>query len=135
MVVIGVIGVLTGVLLMILNPKAFRGKARDGVRYQDLAVVKGALEQYYAEKNVYPLNAEVVFGSGWTNYLKKVPQDPLNSTASWGYCYDRPTAQNYVMCAWVEDAGNANSLSTTCIPSPTSAPADSNGKYCVENTF
>jgi prepilin-type N-terminal cleavage/methylation domain-containing protein len=122
LIVVGILGILSGLSIMILDPAGIKGKARDGVRVNDLAVVKGALEQYYAEHNIYPAQGTFTFGVEWVGYLKSVPKDPLGTDE---YCYQRPAAdtQNYVLCATMEDGRNDKNAVTGC------------GTHCLTNPF
>jgi len=122
LVVVSLIGILTGVIIAILNPNKFKGQARDGVRLNDMAVIKGALEQYYAENNSYPASNSIPFGSPWGTYLKSTPTDPL--APSRVYCYRQDgNNQNYYLCATVEDTRNEKNGRAGC------------GNYCVTNPF
>lgn len=92
-IVIGVIGVLAGGLLIVINPIAQIQKAHDAQRKSDLGQIQRALEQYYNDNNAYPLttgsggtpkwsiidasSGTISFGSSWGNYIQKVPQDPI----------------------------------------------------------
>lgn len=131
LIVVSIIGILSGLIIVVINPAKFTGRARDGVRKQDLSIIKAALEQYYAEKNQYPPSSEIKFGSTWPNYLKSVPQDPRFATYSWTYCYSRSAdMQNYSLCARVEDSSNSNG-SDFC-GNPTLEDFIS---YCVQNSL
>ena len=122
LIVVSIIGIMSGVVIGILNPLSIKGKARDGVRMQDLAVIKGGLEQYYSENNKYPDPPP----SGGTSllsptYLKVVPADPQNSSS---YIYTRPSLANYCLCATVEDAKNIKLNG-----------CGAGQQYCVTNPF
>jgi prepilin-type N-terminal cleavage/methylation domain-containing protein len=54
LVVIGVLGVLAGGLVMVLDPGAQIARARDAERKSDLSQLQRALELYYDDHNVYP---------------------------------------------------------------------------------
>lgn len=134
LIVVSIIGILSGVAIAVLNPAKFKGKARDGVRKNDIAVIKGAIENYYAENNIYPVS--VPFGSPWlspsgsTTYLKFVPQDPLIAGgSSWTqYCYTS-NGNNFVLCAKVEDTGSAY------VPGGVTSCIAGGMAYCVQNPF
>ena len=134
LIVVGVIGILTGVVITVINPKRLQGKARDAVRIKDLSIIKGALEQYYSEHNEYPPESSVVFGNpltdatGNTIYLKSLPHDPKYPDSSWNdYCYTRTNPGDYILCAQVEIADSANNPPNSCITA--------NNVYCVWNPF
>ena len=131
LIVVSIIGILAGVAIAVINPNKIRGKARDGVRKNDMAVIKGAIENYYAENNIYPATGAIPFGGVWSNYLKLVPQDPKSGWTQ--YCYSRPDVNNFVLCAKVEDTNSAYVPSgvTTC--DVVNIPATE--AYCVQNPF
>jgi len=122
MVVISVIGLLVGITISVLNPSVFKGRARDGVRMQDLAIIKGALEQYYAENNAYPPD---IAGS-LNGYLSTVPADPLSSNPPYAYCPSAGSSpQQYDLCAVMEDSRNEKNGMPSC----------GGGTYCLKNPF
>ncbi|MCG2689214.1 prepilin-type N-terminal cleavage/methylation domain-containing protein [Candidatus Parcubacteria bacterium] len=115
LVVVSIIGVLSGLIIAVLNPAVFKGRARDGVRMQDLAVIKGGLEQYYSENNTYPGATSQLAPT----YLKVVPADPQGGS----YVYT-PSGANYCLCANVEDVRNIKLNG-----------CGSGQQYCVTNPF
>jgi prepilin-type N-terminal cleavage/methylation domain-containing protein len=99
-IVIGVITVLAGGLLIVLNPLAQLGKARDAQRKNDLHQIKLLLEQYYNDHQRYPpIAASKCFApntlpncydfsypksTAWIpelvpGYTQKLPLDPINN--------------------------------------------------------
>jgi len=128
LIVVSIIGILTGVVIGVINPNKVRGRARDGVRKNDIAVIKGALENYYSENNIYP--DDVPFGGTWSQYLKIVPQDPLVAKG-FSYCYETPDSNNFVLCTQVEDE-NSSSVPNGVTPCGGIAAASA---YCVQNPF
>jgi len=62
LIVVSIIGILAGVAIAVINPNKVRGRARDGVRKNDIAVIKGAIENYYSEHNIYPATGTIPFG-------------------------------------------------------------------------
>ncbi|MFH2108861.1 MAG: prepilin-type N-terminal cleavage/methylation domain-containing protein, partial [Patescibacteria group bacterium] len=97
LIVVFLIGIFAGIIISVINPAVFKGRARDGVRMQDLAVIKGGLEQYYSENNTYPGATSQLAPT----YLKVVPADPQGGS----YVYT-PSGANYCLCANVEDVRN-----------------------------
>ena len=81
MVVISIIGVLTGIVLVSMNDT--RALARDARRKSDLGQIATAIELYYLNHNSYqiPNSGWNNTGSGWYNY-----EDPLDD-------YDRSIAR------------------------------------------
>jgi len=107
LVVISIISLLSSIILTTVN--SARAKARDAVRKSDMNQIKMALDLYYNDHGLYPLQ----FGSGWggvstgpscgTNgttsgsnsyiqgltpsYMEKLPVDPGPHTDCSGYLY------------------------------------------------
>lgn len=85
LIAISLIAILTGVLFSVINPRGIQAKARDSQRISDLAKIKVALENYFADNRAYPL-AESVWVlvdestpniTGLTpNYINNLPSDP-----------------------------------------------------------
>ena len=82
LIAISLIGILTGVLLAVINPRGIQSKARDSQRISDLAKVKVALESYFSDNRKYPNPS-----TGWIklstlstylegSYINKLPADP-----------------------------------------------------------
>jgi type II secretion system protein G len=59
MIVLAVIGILSGIAISVINPTAFQERSRDSRRKTDLSDVQGVLEMYHVEHLAYP-----VVGSG-----------------------------------------------------------------------
>lgn len=87
LIVIGVIGVLTSSLVVIINPVAQLQKARDAQRKSDLKQIQSALEMYRADIGSYPAtlkncNSNTALGNSLATpsctsiYMSKVPNDP-----------------------------------------------------------
>jgi len=127
LIVVAIIGILSGIVLTIINPGRFQKRARDTRRKSDLGAIQTAIEMYYSEKGVYPIS--VPFGSVWMKdsitYLKNVPQDPLSAQS---YCYEKIGTSGYILCAKPElsISGGTTTRGSTC----TSAYG-----YCVTNPF
>lgn len=138
LVVLFIIGILAGVLFP--NFMSARERARDAQRKQGLQQVKNALRFYYNDNQGYPDAGTFSFGSGWSDYMSQVPQDPLGSDNSYGYCV---SSDNEAFRLWadLENVGDADigSSQTKC-PALTgevctsSCDADSQNCYyvCVE---
>ena len=103
LVAISIVGILSGILISVINPVALRAKARDSQRKTDLKQIQTALELYFADFRRYPYSQSSlpcsgtcawsqVSGSGpLTNalspssgavYINSVPTDPLGQTGS-----------------------------------------------------
>jgi len=116
LVVILVIGVLSGVLLSVINGSGVRAKARDSQRKADLIKMQTALELYFTDNRRYPISSianpgdwEIVNGGDSEltselngDYIDPVPTDPSAS----GTTESRP-------CAYTGTDYRYNYLSTT----------------------
>lgn len=119
LMVMGIIGILIAV-----STSAFlsaRLTARDARRKTDLEQIRGALETYKADKNVYPgsqstptqsggnaSSLATFLVSGSNQYISAIPQDPI-STMQYYYI---PTATGYYICASLE--GQPAVVSANC---------------------
>ncbi len=122
LIVIGVIGVLSGVMFSVINVPEWRARAQDSVRKEAVATVAGALERYYSTNNTYPLTTEYPSSLNST-YITTLPQDPLGGHFSY-----TSTGQTFCLCASLR-ATNA----TPSVPAGCSAPYANS--YCVTNPF
>jgi general secretion pathway protein G len=56
-------------------------RTREAVLKEDLFRMRDAIDQYYADKNVYPSTLEALVADG---YLRRMPKDPFTeSESSW----------------------------------------------------
>ena len=53
--------------------------AREAVLRDDLAKMKDAIDQYYADKNQYPPTLSALVSEG---YLREIPKDPITESNS-----------------------------------------------------
>lgn len=89
MVVILIIGVLSGMVITVLKPQFFYGKGRDAQRKSDLQSVKASLQLYYLDNSrLYPnpggsaQSAYNSLGSTLSDYLSgSLPTDPTNNSS------------------------------------------------------
>lgn len=157
LVVIAIITVLAALVITTLNPAQLRRAARDTNRKKDIALISAALEQYYADNNVYPAvtgaNAVAQFNCLETilegadnncttpanaaapDYIRVLPE--TQSATVTEYCYSRPDTQNFIICA-PQEADRTNVIvGGTGTPCTTTAPAGTTtfGNYCIENPF
>jgi prepilin-type N-terminal cleavage/methylation domain-containing protein len=93
LVVVAVVGVLSGLVIVVLDPAHFRNQAQDSRRISDLGNIQATLELSFADDNQYPTVAEFAALS--------VPSDP--DGGSYEYCVDDATTpMNYQICADME---------------------------------
>ena len=109
MVVISIIGIL--VSISVFSYLTAQKKGRDSRRRQDLKAIQTALEQYYAEHQVYPTGNNI--DTAFSNNQR--PQDPKNQ-GNYVYDWSHLDTDSYCICAKLEATpGNANApTSTTC---------------------
>lgn len=94
LLVIAVIGVLSGVVLNVIDVDKTKGKARDGVRISNMGKLVQALEAYCIAEEVCPTNAEVTAFSGKiTTYVKEWPQ----AVGGYNYNYSRITPDTFAV--------------------------------------
>ena len=126
LIAISLVGILTGVLLTVLNPRGIQAKARDSQRISDLSKAKVALENYFSDNRAYPIETSWVYLDQGTvvkaalkpNYINNLPGDPKGSAslcaaAGWrGYGY-KSTADGKTY-ALVTNMETASAASSTC---------------------
>lgn len=102
MIVVVLIGVLSGVVISIVNAGGFRSKARDSQRIADLEKIRSSLELYFSDNRSYPDVGwiEVTGADALSNllepvYLNKVPSDPANDSAGNSNPCSNPDSHRY----------------------------------------
>jgi type II secretion system protein G len=129
LVVIAIIGLLASIILIALN--SARVKARDAKRVADIRQMETALELYFNDNGGYPNSVcESTPGGTWSacwatllpsQYIGKMPLDPTNSLANYGYYYVsgyKPTG----LCTSVLTSSTNDYVLETRMESPTSIP-------------
>lgn len=95
LLVVIIIGVLSGIILSVINVAGLRAKARDSQRSGDIDRIALALELYYQDNRKYPESVDVwtkVSGSSGAldplepQYISKMPVDPTNNCAAGSLC-------------------------------------------------
>ena len=74
---------IIGTLLSIAVPRYFASveRSKDAVLKENLAVMRDAIQKYYADRGKYPEKLEDLAAH---KYLRKIPVDPITaSAASW----------------------------------------------------
>jgi len=54
LIAISIIGVLTGILVVVINPGQVQRRTRDGIRSSNVSKLSSAVEAYNASEGVYP---------------------------------------------------------------------------------
>ncbi|OGC50161.1 hypothetical protein A2W32_01305 [candidate division WWE3 bacterium RBG_16_37_10] len=95
LIVIIILGILSGVVLTVLNPQGIRAKTNDGTRKGDLKRIQLALENYFTDYRGYPgtttwVNASAA-GTALSNlvvpnYISALPQDPSKNVTNSNPC-------------------------------------------------
>lgn len=87
MIVVLIIGILSGITLGVLNSGGIRQKAKDAQRVADTKRIQTALELYFSDKRGYPKSAtwasvNTALSTLAGPYIDKIPTDPGGSTGS-----------------------------------------------------
>lgn len=90
LVAISIVGVVFGVI--ITSAGAIQRNARNAQRETDLRAISSALQQYYADNQKYPFQAD---GSTLVRYMSRVPTDPSTGGA---YAYSPRVSSGGVIC-------------------------------------
>jgi len=76
-------------------------RAREATLKEDLFRMRDAIDQYYADKGMYPAALEDLVSGG---YMRKVPDDPFTmSSSSWQTVPSEPDANNPTAAPGVYD--------------------------------
>lgn len=161
LVVVLLIGILSGVILSVVNVSGIRAKARDNNRKSDLKKVQTALELYFLDNRKYPTTGNTSFIKTsalnsyglTTNYLSPIPSDPTYSgltayggttcsgvTFDYSYMSDGTTGSFYLIFAKMEVATSANDSPCNLLPKAGAIPGiatctKENMCYGVQNPF
>jgi general secretion pathway protein G len=67
-------------LLSIVAPRYFNSvdRAKEAVLRQNLSIVRDAIDKFYADRGVYPLNLEQLVEE---RYIRAIPIDPITDSA------------------------------------------------------
>lgn len=112
LVVVGIIGLLTAVVLPNLNGS--RAKSRDAIRIGDLKSLSLAAQQYFAEEGEFPdamSDLDQYFGAG-DGSPGSAPDDPLEGQDYYYSSYDDADtgAHKYCLEAMLETEALANDV-------------------------
>jgi general secretion pathway protein G len=83
-VVVTIVGILASVA--VINIRNAQRKAREAALRDNLAKMRGAIDNFYADKQRYPANLEELV----PNYLKFVPKDPITMNEDWEEVMEEP---------------------------------------------
>lgn len=94
LIVVSIIGVLTGVMLRVMNVESLNQKARDSQRVSDAKKIQTALELYFVDNRLYPSsNGNYITITGTDalsvalapNYINAMPKDSKSPTLDYKY--------------------------------------------------
>jgi general secretion pathway protein G len=83
-IVVTIIGMLAG--LAIVNVRFAQRKAREAVLMDNLATLRKAIDNFYADKQRYPSDLNELV----PNYVRSIPKDPITKQADWEVIMDDP---------------------------------------------
>ena len=83
-VVVTIIGLLAGIA--VANVKFAQRKAREAALMDNLATMRKAIDNFYADKQRYPNDLNELV----PNYMRKVPKDPITNQSDWEIVMDDP---------------------------------------------
>lgn len=134
LVAISIVVILSGIVLSVINVPRWQARSRDVVRKEELSVLSGALERYYADNSLYPVSAgwitannTILFDALKDKYINTPPTaDP--KTIDYYYSTLSTTGQDFCLCAVMEDLTTPE-IPTSCQTPPTGY------NFCLENTF
>lgn len=110
LVALAILGILSSVLVVQLDPLGQINKAKDIQRQQDLTEIKTALNIYYNDHNCYSSYlTDLEEGA----YIKKVPRDP-STGSEYVYTVEGVCPQWYVLFAKMARPPPQGGSSTTC---------------------
>jgi general secretion pathway protein G len=83
-IVVTIIGILAG--LAIVNVRFAQRKAREAALMDNLATMRKAIDNFYADKQRYPSDLNELV----PNYMRSVPKDPITKQADWEVIMEDP---------------------------------------------
>lgn len=98
LVVVTIIGILAGVA--VVQVRHAQRKTAENVLKHDLAQLRKAIDDYYADKQKYPASLQALVDE---KYLRRVPVDPITKSAdTWVPVNDEPSTEG---TDWSSDEG------------------------------
>ncbi|HYC62919.1 MAG TPA: type II secretion system protein [Thermoanaerobaculia bacterium] len=83
-IVVTIIGILAGVAIM--NVRFAQRKAREAALMDNLATMRKAIDNFYADKQRFPADLNELV----PNYMRAVPKDPITKQTDWEVIMDDP---------------------------------------------
>lgn len=121
LVVFSILGILSTVLIGVIDPFSQIQKARDAQRKSDLAKIQSKLEEFYNDYGRYPRNSgggtpvicsnpvevgpcnEVAWGDPWPSYMQVLPKDPAQVGDDHHFSYYRSDQNTYFLMTLLEN--------------------------------
>lgn len=120
LVIAGILGILSTVLIGVIDPFTQIKKARDAQRKSDLAKIQSKLEEFYNDYGRYPRSLgadpricsnpdeagpcnEVSWGGPWSPYMNILPKDPSQVGHDHHYSYFRTDQNTYFLMTLLEN--------------------------------
>ncbi len=100
LIVVVIIGIMSGVLIVVINPQKQRERAQDGVRVGNISKLVQSVEAYRAGEGLYPLD-QAALQDPSTRYVQNWPADTT-------YTYFRAGATPFDFCVSVPMASNTS---------------------------
>lgn len=151
LVVVGLMGILTVMVILYINPSIQLKRSRDNQRIAEIKQIQSALEEYKGDKGIYP-----AFGSassptyGWAGvgsiflntaggsagasatvtYLRNIPTGPkTEGNACNGYVYAVPSGgRSYTIFIKLEDTNGSYAQAVKTAPTYPAGTLSSDGK-------
>jgi prepilin-type N-terminal cleavage/methylation domain-containing protein len=100
LIVVVIIGIMSGVLIVVINPQKQRERAQDGVRVGNISKLVQSIEAFRAGEGVYPADKDAMQAAD-TKYIQNWPSDAV-------YTYVRAGSSPYDFCISVPMAANSS---------------------------
>jgi general secretion pathway protein G len=84
LIVVTIIGMLAA--LAVVNVRFAQRKAREAALMDNLATMRRAIDNFYADKQRYPSDLNELV----PNYIRKIPSDPITKQQDWELVMDDP---------------------------------------------
>lgn len=119
-VVVTIIGILAGIA--VVNVRFAQRKAREAALMDNLATMRKAIDNFYADKQKYPSDLNELV----PNYMKKIPKDPITKQIDWEVVMDDPLSAG--------TGENGEPMSTETDPEAVSQPGVTDVKSVAVGT-
>lgn len=132
LIVVSIIIALAIVVLIALNPQGQINKANDGKRKSDMATLRKVLEDWYNDKNCYPIPSQICYDApsgntchicgqkttspNFSPYLPSLPCDPSDPYHDYLYQFDNSICPTqYQIYTNLSNTSDPAIISTGCL--------------------